>query len=300
MGHFFTYIFLTIITFIFQIIPFGVLYFISDLVYFLMYYVIGYRKKVVFQNLKNSFPGKSEKEIIDISKKFYHHFCDISLESIKGLSISEQQILKRYKILNPEIANRFFKQNKDIMVLASHYCNWEWGMLACDKQFEHTCAYLYKPLTNKYVQDFSIKRRSRFGGDFVSIDDTVKYFGAEKPKPVLYVMAADQSPSSAGKAYWTQFLNQDTGFLHGPEKYASGLNMPVVFFDIRRVKRGFYEVKVSEISDSPKYFPKGKLTKIYADLVEQVIRKKPEDWLWTHKRWKRKMPEGSFVIPEFE
>jgi len=290
------YLFLRWYTFFFRIIPFSVLYFISDIVFFLMYYFIRYRKKTVLKNILNSFPEKTENERNLIAKKFYKHLCDLALESLKGFTASKEVMGQRYKVLNPEFADRYFREGRDAMLLASHYCNWEWGAVACDMQFEYTLGFLYKPLTNKYAEEYSLKKRSRFGGDFVGIAETGKYFLRKKPQPVLYVMPADQSPSNSHLAYWMQFLNQETGFIHGPEKFAKKLNLPVLFMDIRKKKRGYYEITIKEITDKPKELPEGMLAKKYAQIMEDIIREKPEDWLWSHKRWKRQKPADALTV----
>jgi KDO2-lipid IV(A) lauroyltransferase len=272
------------------------MYIISDIFRFLIYNFIPYRKKVVISNLKKSFPEKSDKEIQYLTKKFYLNFCDITLETIKGFSMSKKQTLQRFKVLNPELADKYFEEGKDNIILAGHYCNWEWGILACDMQFKHTVAALYKKMSNPYAESYSKKKRSRFGGDLVTLEDSKEYFVAQKEKPVGYIMAADQNPSNPQKAVWVNFLNQETGFLAGPEKYAATLNIPVIYYDVQRVKRGYYTLEVIDISEKPQKLERGILTKIYADTLDKIIRKKPENWLWSHKRWKYEKPDSCSIV----
>lgn len=274
----------------FKITPFFVVYLLSDFVFFVFYRILKYRKKVVLSNLNRVFPNKNEQEINKIAKLFYKNLADITLESIKGFSMTEKQMLKRFKALNPEVANKYFEQDKEIVVLASHYANWEWGAVACATQFKHKTAVLYKSLTNPFLDKYIRDKRARFGVDLVPISETKEYFARKKEKKTAYIMVADQNPSNPRISIWTNFLGQQTPFLHGPEKYARMLKTPVVYFDVTRIKRGYYNFKVIDITENALKFKEKELTKKYADVLENIIYKNPQDWLWSHKRWKHKPP----------
>lgn len=264
------------------------MYVFSDSIYFLIYFVIGYRKNVVKANLKNSFPGKNDAEIRLLTKQFYHHLCDISLESFKGFTMSNNEIVQRHRILNPELADHYFKKGASSIALPAHYNNWEWGSLSPAMQIEYSIVCFYKPMSNKLVDAFVKRHRAKFKTSLASIRKTAMTFGEFSGKPCAFIMAADQSPSNLEESLWFNFLNQDTAWLHGPEKYARKYNTPVLFIDIQKVRRGFYELELVVLTDNPASLPYGEITRLYARHLEQAIVKEPAYWLWSHKRWKHK------------
>lgn len=284
--NFLVYIIFRFTIFLFSITPFPLLYLISDTLGFILFYFIGYRKKVVIDNLKKCFPDKSDKEIYMISKKFFRHLGDITIESIKGYSLSKQEILRRYKILNPEIINIYFDQKKTILCLASHYGNWEWGMLGVGMQLNYNMISLYKPLSNLRLENFLVDKRARYNMTLVSIYETRKSFESVKSMPSAYIMAGDQNPPNKEKAIWVNFMGIETACLHGSEYYAGKYNMPVVFFDVRKPKRGFYTLEIKIISENPFAEKENAITEKYMKTLENIIKEKPEYWLWSHKRWK--------------
>ena len=286
IGYYFT----RFVILIFKITPFFIIYLLSDFLYFIFFRVVKYRKKIVISNLNKVFPDKTVKEINIIAKKFYKNLADITIESVKGFAMSKKQMLKRFKALNPEIANKYFDQNKDIVVLAAHYANWEWGAVACATQFKHKTAVLYKPLSNPFLDKYIREKRARFGVELVPISETKEFFAKEKSEKTAYIMVADQNPSNPRVSVWVNFLGQQTPFLHGPEKYAKMLKTPVVYFDVVREKRGFYTFKVIDVTKDASKFNENELTKIFADILEKIIYKNPSDWLWSHRRWKHKLP----------
>ncbi len=283
-----SYILFRFFIFVFKLTPFWLLYLQSDIIYFLVYRVIGYRKKVVWQNLKNSFPEKTDIELKKITKGFYKNLSDITVESIKGFSMSKKALLKRYKVLNAEIADKYLAQNKSVIAVASHYANWEWGVLCLSLQFKHKSVGLYKPLSNKYIDNYMKKSRAAWGMNLLSIRETHQYIEKKNTAPSIYFMVSDQSPSNVDKAYWINFLNQDTACLHGVENYAKKYDIPVVYGHISRIKKGYYEFSVSMVEPNPKETADGEITKAYMKILEEHILKKPENWLWSHKRWKKK------------
>jgi len=250
--------------------------------------VFGYRKKVVYSNLKRSFPEKSEQEIHRIAKDFYTNLSDITLESIKGLSMSKKALQKRYPVLNVDLLDEYLVNNKSVIGLASHYTNWEWGVLSFGFQFKHKSIGLYKPLSNKYIDSYIKKTRAAWGMNLVSIKNTSDAFNEKHEKPAVYFMVSDQSPSNRKKAIWVKFLNQDTACLHGAEAYAKKYDLPLVYGDIQRVKRGYYNVTISIIEENPKQTKEGEITQKYMKKLEDTVLAKPENWLWSHKRWKHK------------
>jgi KDO2-lipid IV(A) lauroyltransferase len=267
------------------------MYILSDIIYLLFFYVIKYRKKVVFNNLKRSFPEKSEKEIRIIGNKFYKHLCDILLEGIKGFKISKKQILKRHRLTNPGFLNDYFNRGQSVIVATAHYSNWEWGSLSGGLQTKYKLLGFYKPLANKYVDELLKKSRAKCGMSLISIFETYKTFDKHKDDVFAYILASDQSPSNYKKAYWMNFLNQETACLHGIEKYAKMFNLPVLYIHIYRIKRGYYEIEMKKILEDPSKCHEGEVTKLYMEFLEKIIKENPYQWLWSHKRWKRSREE---------
>lgn len=283
------YLFFRVFILFVQILPFGLLYKISDFFAFLMQYVIRYRKKVISTNLKNSFPEKSLVEINSIRKSFYKNLTDISLESIKGISMSQKTALKRYKISNIEVYNRFREQySGSFIIAAAHYGNWEWSSLTFNQEFNVPLAAFYKPMTNTLIDSFMKAQRARSGAMLVSISQTGRFFKNYHDKGYGIGMVADQSPSSIKKAHWIDFLNQDTACLHGIGYYSTLYNLPVVFVTPYRKSRGFYEIQFDVLTMKSAEKSTEEITNIYMKKVEEIIKTQPESWLWSHKRWKRK------------
>ena len=275
----------------FAITPFWKLYIMSDFIYFILYYIIKYRKAVVIKNIRNSFPAKSEEEVIILAKKFFRHLTDITLESIKSMSMSEKNLRKRYILKNIEIANNYFDAGKSILCLTSHYGNWEYGILSTNNAIFHQAIALYLPLTNKRSEKYGLKRRKRFGIQMVAVQETKSIFAKPLHKPVAIIMAADQSPSNLERSIWVDFLNQETACLHGPEAYAYKTGMPVVYLKISKIKRGYYQLEFEKLIDDPSKCVAGETTKTYFNRLERDITEKPEYWLWSHRRWKHKKTE---------
>ena len=272
-----------------SLLPHKLLYVISDILFFLTYYVFKYRKKIVFLNLRNSFPEKKQKEIVHIAKSFYMHFCDLIVESIKGFTITKKEIKKRLVIKNPEITNKFADSNKSICIVGGHYNNWEICAQAFSIYSKHKCIGIYKPLKNKFLNNKLNYSRTKFGLNLVSMRVAKKSFVSSNSKsPIAIIFGSDQNPSNPKKAFWLKFLNQDTGVLFGAEKYSKEYNFPIIFVSISKVKRGFYEAKYSLISSEPKNEKHGVITKKFTRKLEKDIIKQPAFWLWTHKRWKHK------------
>jgi KDO2-lipid IV(A) lauroyltransferase len=272
--------------------PFGLLYFISDMVYILMYYIVGYRKKVVRENLKNSFPELSDEERAVIEKKFYKHFADFLLESTKSLSISNKAIEERCALINPEEVNKYFDQGKDVIVLCGHYNNWEYYAVGIAQQMKHKTIAAYRPLKNKFFNRKILNSRQRFGMKMLSMREIPRFF-AQTPSstPILSVMVNDQSPGDPKTAYWNTFLNQDTGWMKGAEKLAKKYDQIILFGAIRKKKRGFYEVSFYPISEDITKERDGFVLDKHAEYLEMVIREHPQYWLWSHRRWKHKRPD---------
>jgi Kdo2-lipid IVA lauroyltransferase/acyltransferase len=274
-----------------QITPFWLLHRFSDGLYLLMRYGVKYRYKVVYQNIKGSFPEKSEAEIQKIVNGFYQHLCDMALESLKGFTCSKETLSLRARLQNPEVADQYYGQGRNCIALAGHCGNYEWVASVCGLQLKYLPLILYKPLTNKYIDAFVRNSRNQYGTLFGSIYDTEKLFNTQFERPVVYGLASDQSPSNMEKSYWVKFLGRDTACLHGGEHYARTMNLRAVYYKIKRVKRGYYEVWLQEIEFDPQNTYDGEFTQKFMQLVEATILEDPSSWLWSHKRWKHTKPE---------
>ena len=285
--NFIVYLVFRIFAFIISFIPFSVLYGLSYLVYLLLYRLIGYRKKVTLSNLRKAFPTKSEKEIKTLARKFYRHLANVFLESIKGYSMSHKEIVKRHKIINPELLNAYFKKNKDVVVVTGHLGNWEWGSLSGGLQLMHDHIVFYQPLTNRYLDQYLQKSREKCNTTLIRNDKPLQAFRRDSKKPKVLVMVADQSPTMLIYAYWFDFFGISTAFIHGPERIARMHNLPVVYADFKLVKQGYYEVELISLVEDPSKLADGEITEIFSKVLEKKIREHPEYWVWSHRRWKR-------------
>jgi Kdo2-lipid IVA lauroyltransferase/acyltransferase len=269
------------------ILPFRILYILSDFVAFLLSKVVKYRKDVVMDNLQRSFPELGEEEVREIARRTYRNLSDVFMEGIRAFTMTRKQIRERHHILNPEILEPYFAAGQGIIVVTGHYGNWEWGALSPALQTRFHIIGFYKPFNNnKWMNKLVNRNRSRYGTTLAPIRQTTHTFETHKGQTVLYLMAADQSPSNREAAYWANFLGRDTAFLHGPEKHARNNNYPVVFVAIRRVKRGFYELELTTLVEDPSKIANGEITRLFAEKLESLIREDPANWLWSHKRWK--------------
>ncbi len=271
---------------IFSLLPFRVLYLLSDGVYHLVR-IIGYRKHVITQNLRYSFPQKSEAELIEIRNNFYRHFSDILLETLRLRYISKRQMQKHVSFENIEYLEQMTRQGRDVIALLAHFGNWEYvpainlyiTALGCD---------VYRPLKNKNYDRLMLKLRSRFGNRNIKMKETLREIISMKQNNIRFVLGliADQSPSRSEKLVYLPFLNQNTPALLGPEKIARRTNDVVVFLEMSRPRRGHYHIKVVPLFEDAQSTVDMEITKTYMKHLEQMILKTPHLWLWSHKRWK--------------
>ncbi len=282
-------------TSIFYIIPFWLLYIISDIFYILIYHLIGYRKGVVRNNLERSFPEKDLKEIKQIERKFYRHLSDVMLETVKGFTMTEKKIRKRYSLKMTAAAKEVIKSQKSYILVLSHQNNWEWGNVMGSVYLQKPFMVLYQPLSNPYLDKYIKSKRQNKTNELVSVALAKRGFEKRKEKNYIYVMLSDQTPGKVKRSLWVEFLHQDTPCIVGPEIMAKMYDLPVIYLDSRKVKRGYYEVWIKDITSSPKQTEKGEITKSFMRLLEQTIKNEPEHWLWSHRRWKRDKPEGTIV-----
>ena len=277
--------------YLFSILPFRVLYFFSDLIYLVLYKCFGYRKSVVLQNLRNSFPEKTEAEIKQICDAFYHNLCDFMVETFKILTISKEGIMKRCR-MTPECAavfEQFAKENKSVIMVMGHLGNWEWAGHPFSLQCKQQLDVLYHPLSNKYFNGLMRGMRSRFGTRMMPMRTAYKEMRAHRNELTATVFISDQTPMPEN-AYWTTFLNQDTPIFKGTEVIAKKMNLPVVYCSIIKVKRGYYEMRAELLVANPGATADGEISELHTRRLEQDIIAMPASWLWSHKRWKYKRP----------
>jgi Kdo2-lipid IVA lauroyltransferase/acyltransferase len=292
LSAFFYWLILPFI-YLLALLPFPILYFFSYLVYILLYHVLGYRRKIVSLNLINSFPEKTEKEIREIEKRFYRYFCDLFLETFKTLTISRENMVKHCRF-EPEtlaIFEQLDRENQSFMVVMGHFGNWEWGGNTFSICCRHQLYVIYHPLSNKYFNGLVYRMRTRFGTRLIPMKDTLREMLKNRDSLTATAFIADQSPLPSN-AYWMEFLNQDTPIFLGIEKIALKIHYPIVYISIRRVKRGYYRVFAERI-ELPSIIQKsGSITEIHTRMLEADIRSQPENWLWTHRRWKHERPQN--------
>lgn len=280
------------------LLPMRVLYLFSDIFYLFVYKIAGYRLRVVRRNMKASFPEKSKQELRKLEREFYHHFSDYVVETIKLAHISLEEVQRRALLRNPELVDQLIEEGHTCFVLMmGHYGNWEW-FSASSSRFKDSRVYqIYRPLTNKAFDRLFIMLRTQFGSCGIKKNDTIRdviKLKQEKTHSVV-IFLADQTPSKANLHYWTSFLHQETSVLTGPERIACKLDLPVIFLDTQKVKRGYYTVDMQLITKTPKETPAFWITEQYTRLMEKCILRNPAYWLWTHKRWKYKQEDGTGV-----
>jgi len=267
-------------------LPFDLLYGVSDILYVLLFYAVGYRKKVVMQNLSIAFPDKSEVERKQICKKFYRHLCDVIIETIKVFSIDENTLHKHLRIINPEYLEKYHQQNRSVILVTAHYANWEWAALAFSRKTVYKAMGIFKPLSNQFFNQILISSRGKFGCELCAPRQVGVFIENHKHDLYAYGFIADQNPSNKIKAHWMKFFGKNVPVNFGLEKYAKQYDMPVVYGRIEKVKRGYYTMEYIELTEHPNQHNDGEICEMFMQYLETLIKQKPEYWLWTHRRFK--------------
>lgn len=271
-----------------SLLPFWFLYFLSDIIFVILFYVTGYRRKVVQENLKNSFPDKTQQELNDIEKKYYRYLADLIVETVKMITISKKEVLRRINLTNPELIEKYYAEGRSLIAAVGHYCNWELCVLRFSLIPQYEKIMVYKPLSNVESDNYYLKVRGRFGVTLVQMRATLRKLTELRRSLTFTVLAADQTPVQHETQYYTRFLNQQTAVFQGIEKMAIMFNSVIVFGKIKRVKRGFYEYKFVTMVDEPKQTQPNEITNLYLKTLEDMINEEPQYWLWSHRRWKFK------------
>lgn len=279
-----------------SILPFRILYLFSDVLCFILYRLIGYRKALVLQNLRFAFPDKSDAELNRIRKRFYSHFVDVFIEIIKSISMSEKQVRRHFKFENVDLIRELGKKNKSIILLGGHYANWEW-LVSLNNLIPHQGYAVYTPVGNKYFDRMMKKKRSKYGGIMVKPSLTRKTYTENEKNGVLSLNAlvSDQSPQLLRTRHWATFLNVFVPIHVGAEQIAKDLNQAVVMYKVKKLRRGFYSCTFELMTENPNDYPNYELTELYLKEVEQQIYEAPEYYFWTHNRFKHRDKYQEFL-----
>ena len=287
------YLFYTI-NWIITLLPLQILYIFSDILYLFLFYVISYRRKVVLQNLRNAFPDKSDRDIRTLEKKYYRHLADLMIEILKMTHMSPEQLKRRMRVTNPGQFIKLRKEKQNIIAVLGHYNNWEW-LQSIQLYTGFNLISIYKPLQNKYFDMFLRKLREKNGMKVTPMSmvvrEVVRLRGSDNK--YIYAFLTDQTPARSEIRYWTKFLNQDTPVYLGAEKIASKYDMPVVFFYVEKLKRGFYQITMELLFEHCSGLSEHTITEAHTRRLEEAIRERPEYWIWSHRRWKHKRPDSS-------
>lgn len=273
-------------------LPLWMLYLLSDLLWPVVYHVVRYRRRVVDTNLRNAFPEKSERERRRIARAYYRHMADLLVEALYNLRTTPPQIKRHYRLVNREVVDRHYEQGRSVVLLSSHYNNWEYMVAGINMLLLHHGVGVGKPLEDQKIGKLITQRRMRFGDEIVdqsNVRQTMDYYHKHHV-PCAYMLLSDQSPNDVHKCYWTTFLHQETPFIYGGEHLARKYGYPVIYYEVRKVRRGQYEVVFEELCKNAAEEPLYHIERKYIDRLEQLLRKQPEYWLWSHRRWKRIRP----------
>ena len=262
------------------------MYGISDILYLLIYRVFGYRKKVVMNNLMTAFPEKTEKERTKIANEMYHQLFDTFLETIKLISISKKELNKRFKC-NYEVVNELFESGQNVQLHGGHFFNWEYVNLAYCANIIYPFIGVYQSMTNETFDRIMYKMRGKFGTHLIPVNNFNREFIKLSRGRYVLTLGGDQNSSNMENAYWIPFFGKMAPFVTGPERMSVAKDTAIVFSTTYRIKRGYYQSELSLFTKEPKTFAKGKITIAFRDFLENQIRQRPSNYLWTHKRWKR-------------
>ncbi|GAA3518383.1 lipid A biosynthesis protein [Aquimarina addita] len=282
-------------------LPWRLFYIFSTCVYLIVYYIIGYRKKTVTENLVLVFPEKDKKEIHRIRKAFYKHMCDMFLEMIKSISIKEEEMVDRFRLKNLDDLTKLEEKNKSIIIMMGHYTSYEWTN-AIDLITKFRCVGIYKPIKNKYFDRLVHRIRGRFGSGLIPSAKVFREIysnqNKENPDLNLYGLISDQSPKLDRAMFWSDFMGIKVPAFMGGEVLAKRLDLSIYYFHVEKIKRGYYEATLVPIAEDPTNVPDYYITEQFLRHLETQIRNKPEYYLWTHKRWKHRFstpPNGATI-----
>lgn len=291
-----TYYIAYVLWYLLSLLPLWLLYFVSDLLFFPTYYLARYRRKIVRRNLTGSFPEKDLKEIVRIEKRFYHFFCDYIVETIKLFSMSEEQMKRRMVFKGVDhIVSAMEKEDKNFcFVYLGHYCNWEWiASLPYWCPDDVKCGQIYHPLYNKAFDRLFLRLRNQFGGECIAMKETLRRIIEMKraKQKCIIGFISDQAPKWNSIHHWCDFLHRETPVFIGTERIGKQVDALIYYADVKRTRRGYYLCEFKPLTHRPKEVPDYELTDRFTHLLEEMIKERPDFWLWSHKRWKRTKEE---------
>ncbi len=272
-------------------LPFRALYRLSDVLYYL-FRLSGYRRNVVLENLRNSFPEKSKTEIAKLANNYFSYLCDLTLETLKTLRMTEQEAKEHCVFHKTDWLDKMYDEKKSFIIVMGHYGNWEWAGPSFTLSNHHQLVVIYRPLTNPYFEKMMVGMRTKFGTRITPVNQTLREMVANRKNTTATAFIADQAAVTAN-SYWTTFLNQDTAVFNGPEKLATKFGYPVVYMRLERERRGFYHCTPELLFDSPSATAEGEILETFTRRLEKDILLDPTIWLWSHRRWKLKRPPNS-------
>jgi Kdo2-lipid IVA lauroyltransferase/acyltransferase len=271
---------------LFSYLPSGILYRIAEVIAFVLEYIVQYRKQVVWRNLNSSFPAKSTGELGAISSQSYRHLAYRVVETIKCFTISKQEVHERIFIKNPELIQECFEKNRHVVLTVGHIGSWEYGGYKASLTYPYKTCGIVSLVKNPYFNDLIQRSRGKFGMQLIPMRDSKSFFDKHLTELTLTIFISDQSPSNTKTCYWTSFLNQETAFMTGAERYARQHNCIVIYPKIVQMKRGYYTAELIKIEEHPGEAAPNAITETYVHILEQHIKEHPADWLWSHNRWK--------------
>ena len=272
--------------FLIALLPFPILYKVSDFLYHILR-LTGYRKEIVYKNLQNSFPDKSPSEIEDLSQTYFRYLCDLTLETLKTITMTSAEAKKHCVFKSATWLDDLYREKKSIIIIMGHYGNWEWAGPSFSLNTDYQLIVIYRPLSNTYFENMMSTMRTKFGTCITPVNQTLRKMVACKDQVTATAFIADQTATQRD-AYWTTFLNQETAVFTGPEKLAIKFNYPVVYMNVNRIRRGYYEVSPELLFAQPKDTKEGEISEAFTNRLEKEIIRNPAFWLWSHRRWKHK------------
>ncbi|MEO7175936.1 MAG: lysophospholipid acyltransferase family protein [Saprospiraceae bacterium] len=288
MSHFITYIFVRIGVYLFYIVPFSVLYIISDFIAFLLQFVFRYRLFEINNNIHNALSGLSENEFKLIRKNCYKNLSDILLEGLKGLTMSRAQMRKRYSFVNPELVDQFANQRRSVIITGAHVGNWEWAVISLNDWIIAQAVGVFKPVSNKLVEKYLNSKRNKLGTRLIPTEQSRNAFQNGLEENDAFLLWGDQSPANPRNAHWFPIFGIETAWTHGADTIARQFDYPVFYCKTKRIKRGYYQNTFFLLSENPSQTSPTEITRLFVQKVEESILENPSDWLWSHKRWKHK------------
>lgn len=269
------------------ITPFWLLYRLADGLSGLLFHLIRYRRRTVMANLQLAFPADSPAHRRHLAREAYRNLADILLETVKGFTLSREDIRRRYRILQPEMIDEACHEGRSVITLTAHTANWEWGALSLPVFVQAPVYVVYKPIKNYWIDRYIKKQRARFGARLTKMTQTGRTIVRNRTTPSAFIFAADQSPSDTRNAHWVPFFGRETAFIHGFSKLAAQTGYALCYLEIARVRRGYYTARLERMPDPASFADPADLTAWFARRAEQTLQTNPADWLWTHRRWKR-------------